>query len=126
LPVTNPPGVVPDPMPPANINCGGDAFSTATPLTSGDATQFFGCLFSGGTLTHGDLYSFSDEGATSNIPFTVTNTDWKCAPGDSCSQENITIDFSPEPSTSVLFLSGLLLLSLGGFARKRFGATSRT
>ena len=35
-------------------------------------------------------------------------------------------DIFPEPRTSVLFMSGLLLISLGGIARKRFGTTSRT
>jgi hypothetical protein len=111
LPVTNPPGVVPDPTPPSNINCGGDVFSTAIPITNAGATEFFGCLFTG---------------ATSNIPFTVSNTLWKCAPGDSCSQADITISFSPEPSTSVLFMTGLLLFLLSGLARKRFGAASRS
>jgi hypothetical protein len=33
---------------------------------------------------------------------------------------------APEPGTSLLFMSGLLLFSLGPFARKRFGTTSRT
>jgi hypothetical protein len=126
LPVTNPPGVVPDPTPPSNINCGGDVFSTAIPITNAGATEFFGCLFTGGTLTNDELYSFSDVGATSNIPFTVSNTLWKCAPGDSCSQADITISFSPEPSTSVLFMTGLLLFLLSGLARKRFGAASRS
>jgi hypothetical protein len=126
LPVTDPPAMVPDPAPPSNINCGGNVFSIAVPLTNAGATEFFGCLFSGGTLTHDDLYSFSDVGSTIDIPFTVSNTLWKCAPGDSCSQKDITIDFSPEPSTSLLFVTGLLLFSLCGFARKRFGAASRT
>jgi hypothetical protein len=35
-------------------------------------------------------------------------------------------DIFPEPRTSLLFMSGLLLISLGGIARKRFGTTSRT
>jgi hypothetical protein len=33
-----------------------------------------------------------------------------------------TVDPTPEPSSSVLFMTGLLLFSLGGFARKRLGA----
>ncbi len=32
----------------------------------------------------------------------------------------------PEPHTSLLFMSGLLLISLGGIVRKRFGITSRS
>jgi hypothetical protein len=126
LPVTDPPGMVADPAPPANINCGGDVFSTAVPITNAGASEFFGCLFTGGTLTNDGLYSFSDVGATSNIPFTVSNTLWKCAPGDSCSQKDITIDFTPEPSTALLFTTGLLLFSLSGFARKRYGAAPRS
>jgi hypothetical protein len=126
LPVTNPPGSVPDPMPPSNINCGGDVFSTAIPITNAGATEFFGCIFTGGTLTNDGLYSFSDVGATSNIPFTVSNNLWKCAPGDSCTQADISINFTPEPSTYVLFMTGLLLFALSGFARKRFGAASRS
>lgn len=127
LPVSDPPGHVPDPMSPDNINCGGDEFMTvATAITNGAATEFFGCLFSGGTLTHDHVYSFTDDGATSNIPFTLSNTTWKCAPGDSCSQEDMSISFTPEPSTSVLFGSGLLLFFLGGSVRKRLGTTLRT
>jgi hypothetical protein len=34
--------------------------------------------------------------------------------------------FTPEPGTSLLFMSGLLLISLGGIARKRFRTASRT
>src|ERR1700691_2499717 len=126
LPVTNPPGSAPDPTPPSNINCGGDVFSTAFPITNSGATEFFGCIFTGGTLTNDMLYSFSDVGANSNIPFTVSNTIWKCAPGTSCTQADISINFAPEPSTSVLFMTGLLLFALSGFARKRFGAASRS
>jgi hypothetical protein len=126
LPVTDPPGMVPDPATPSNINCGGDVFSTAVPITNAGSTEFFGCIFTGGTLTNDGLYSFSDVGATSNIPFTVSGTLWKCAPGDSCSQKDITIAFSPEPSSYVLFMTGLLLFALSGFARKRFGAASHS
>lgn len=126
LPVSNPPGYVTDPMSPSNINCGGDNFSSATPITNVGATEFFGCLFSGGTLTNGQIYSFSDVGATSNIPFSLSNTTWECAPTDSCSQADMSISFTPELSTSVLFGSGLLLFFLGGFVRKRLGATLRT
>lgn len=126
LPVTNPPGFVPDPAYPDNINCGSDVFSTSTPVTDAGATEFFACSFSGGTLTNDMTYSISDVGATSQIPLSVDNTMWQCAPDTSCTQPDISIGFAPEPGTSLLFMTGILMFSLGGFARKRFGGTSRT
>ena len=126
LPVTNPPGFVPDPPSPSNINCGSDVFSSSTAITNNGATEFFGCSFAGGTLTNDTLYSISDDGATSQVPLTVDGSIWQCAPDTSCTQDDISISFAPEPGTSLLFMTGILVFSLGGFARKRFGATSRT
>jgi hypothetical protein len=39
---------------------------------------------------------------------------------------NEELEVVPEPSSSVLFMSGLVLLFLGGFARKRLGANFPT
>jgi hypothetical protein len=36
------------------------------------------------------------------------------------------LEVVPEPSSSVLFMSGLILFCLGGFARKRLGSNFRT
>jgi hypothetical protein len=38
--------------------------------------------------------------------------------------EPFTVDPTPEPSTALLYMSGLLLFLLGGFAKKRLGAHS--
>lgn len=127
--VSNPPGSYPDPAPPNNYNCGSDFFavSLAIALPPFDPDEFFGCLFTGGTITNGDLYSISISGADIPINLSLGN-DFECAPSDplSCSGDMFTVDPTPEPSTALLYMSGLLLIFLVGFAKKRMGASFRT
>jgi hypothetical protein len=124
--VANPPGFYPDPAPPNNYNCASNIFVFSFPLA--DPTQFFGCGFLLGILENNTPYSLSITGA--NIPINLSlDSDLKCAPSDPtsiCSGDKATVDPTPEPSTALLYTSGLLLIFLVGFSRKRLGASFRT
>jgi len=75
------------------------------------ADSFCGVSFQLGFLTNGetvDLQLFNPNGGP--VPDLPGNLE---APSF----------LTPEPNTGVLFMSGLLLVFLGGFARKRFGAS---
>jgi hypothetical protein len=90
--------------------------SAPPPPITGD---FVGCLYLG-LLTTGETFTLSADGGP--IVLSNPNTeDWVCQDAAQCSDGDL--DLTPEPGTGVLFASGLLLLSLAGFARKRFGAT---
>ena len=49
-----------------------------------------------------------------------------CVPASACTGGELGPLAAPEPRSYVLFMTGLLLFSLGGFARKRLGANSHT
>jgi hypothetical protein len=73
--------------------------------------DFCGVSFQLGFLTHGemvDLQFYNPEGGS--VP---------AIPGNLLPPA----DLAPEPNTGVLFMSGLLLVFLGSFARKRLGAS---
>jgi len=74
-------------------------------------------------------------GATFGQTFTLTVDGGPITlslPGDVCAGDstdctsggNVTVDPTPEPSTALLFLSGLALLSLAGVGKRYFGANS--
>jgi len=122
--VSTPPSYYPDPAPPNNYNCGSNFMTVSFPIVFPVSYPplklgFFGCGFTGGTLTDGQ-YSLTIAG--SNIPIDLSlGQGWGCANIDmsSCSGDMVTVDPTPEPSTAVLYLSGLLLIFLVGFFRKR-------
>ncbi len=134
--VANPPSYYLDPPPPSDYNCGSDVFTTsspivysATPPPTPPPAYFFGCNFWGGTITSGETYSISIAGSDIPILISLDNDGtpvWECAATDasSCSGDMATVDPTPEPSTSLLYMSGLLLFLLVGFFRKRFRAAS--
>jgi hypothetical protein len=82
---------------------------------------FSGCAFADGGIPAGTTISIAVEGVGGVPPPYVT---FVIPAGFEDAGSDITL--SPEPGTSLLFMSGLLLISLGGIARKRFGTTSRT
>jgi len=91
---------------------------------------FTGCSYFGFYPPGGDTTPTITLG--SNTPGPITLVGGTCDPtlsgeagGVACGPDG-TVDLAPEPSTGVLFMSGLLLLSLAGFARKRFGVGSVT
>ena len=85
--------------------------------TSEVTGNFIGCAFSG-KLTRGDTFTISAQGGTVVLSLP---TGFSCQAGQNCSGNDINL--TPELGTGFLFLSGLLLFSLGGFARKRFGVS---
>jgi hypothetical protein len=65
------------------------------------------------------------ESVFGNIPFTFEPiSTWGCQEGETCFNPDgtWTVDPTPEPTTALLFMTGLLLFSLGGFVRRRLGA----
>jgi len=74
---------------------------------------------------NGETFDMSVMGGT--IGF-VLPAGTSCVPASECTTvdgvTSFSIDPVPEPHSSVLFMTGLLLFSLGSFARKRFGASS--
>lgn len=84
---------------------------TLSPLT------FTGCAFADGSIPGGTTISIAVEGFGGVPPPAVT---FVIPAGFVDAGMDITL--SPEPGTSLLFMSGLLLI--GFFARKRFGTTS--
>jgi hypothetical protein len=81
---------------------------------------FLGCLFTGTLPTGVSTFTISADGApvVLGLPAGFTCPDGGCS-GDQ-------INLTPEMGTSFLFMTGLLFLSLAGFARKRFGANHVT
>jgi hypothetical protein len=76
----------------------------------------------GHSLMPGLLLDFS-----SNIPIALGQSgNTACVPVSACSNNVLGPLLAPEPRSSVLFMTGLLLFSLGGFARKRLRADSHT
>lgn len=59
----------------------------------------------------GGLVSFASTGGLSCISGCAADGSW-------------TVDPTPEPGTFVLYMTGLLLFLIAGFAKKRFGANS--
>jgi hypothetical protein len=92
-------------------------FSFDTVAFSG---KFFGCAFDG-ILFPGETFSVGSSGPiTLDLP---PGGPVGCTSG--CGPDG-QIDLFPEPSTWVLFVTGLLLLCVAGFARKRFGSVRLT
>jgi hypothetical protein len=78
----------------------------------------------GESLTGGLALDFS-----SNIPILLgQSNNTACVPASACSNGVLAPLFilTPEPSSSLLFTTGLLLFSLVGFVRKRLGANFPT
>jgi hypothetical protein len=93
-------------------------------VTDDNGTTFFGfTLFLPGA-TNGQTFSLTVTGD----PITLALPPIDVCVGDSianCSDASqVTVDPTPEPTTALLFLSGIVLLSLAGFAKKRFAADS--
>jgi len=116
--VPGPPGSFLVANPPA-FTCDSNVFACA-PDEIGN--EFFAFSFFDGTLTSGETFTLSsDEPLDLSLP-----------PGFTCNQPNAcstvdgmpVVNLTPEPGTAVLFLSGLI--SVVGFAKKRFGANART
>jgi hypothetical protein len=80
------------------------------PTYTGDIVT--GCAYVG-VMFGGTMFT-----AGANGPLNVT---FPAAVGDSTVELDPPV---PEPGTGILFITGFLLLSLGGFARMRFGASS--
>jgi len=77
--------------------------------------SFCGVSFQLGFLTNGEVVDLQLYNPNPNGPAPPPIPDNLVAPSI----------LAPEPNTGVLFMSGLLLVFLGGFARKRFGASLR-
>jgi hypothetical protein len=95
-------------------------------LVETDGGALSGFLFfqpSNDGLTPGTLLDLS-----SNIPVMLGQSgNTVCVPAGACMGGELDpLATTPEPRSSVLFMTGLLLFSLGGFARKRLGARSHT
>lgn len=125
LSVADPPSFYNDPAPPANYNCASNFFTSSVPITASPfppAVQFLGCAFAGGTLTNGDPYSLTISGADIPLDFSLGGV-FQCDSSDlsACPAGTGTfvVDPTPEPSTAVLYSSGLLLIFLVGLVRKR-------
>jgi len=93
-------------------------------VTDDNGTTFFGfTLFLPGA-TMGQTFSLTVTGD----PITLSLPPMNVCVGNSianCSDATeVTVDPTPEPSTALLFLSGIALLSMAGFAKKRFAADS--
>jgi hypothetical protein len=86
------------------------------PQFPGETGTFTGCEYWSGDLSAHTTYGVADVGGTA--PFLIPEGHGIEDAGDPA--------FTPEPGTSLLYVSGLLLISLGDIARKRFGTTSRT
>jgi hypothetical protein len=72
--------------------------------------------------TNGQTFTLTVDGGpiTLTLPGDICEGDsTDCTPGG-----NVTVDPTPEPSTALLFLSGLALLSLVGVGKRYFGANS--
>jgi PEP-CTERM motif len=72
--------------------------------------------------TYGQTFSLTVDGG----PITLTLPSDTCEGGstDCTPGGNVTVDPVPEPSTALLFMSGLALLFLAGVAKRYFGARS--
>jgi hypothetical protein len=114
LAVPTPPGSYS--VPPL-YTCYSDVFLESLPTGTLFPLTFTGCNFADGMIP-------------ANTPITISATGGPVVldlpPGFTCSEgcSGDQIDLTPELGTGFLFLTGLLLLSLGAFARKRFGANS--
>jgi hypothetical protein len=94
------------------INGIGGPFAPQFPgLGSLSKGTFTGCEYWDGDITAGTTVGIAEEGGLAPL----------IIPEDLGGGTEF-----PEPRTSVLFMSGLLLISLGGIARKRFASNSRT
>jgi len=82
---------------------------------------FTGCAFADGSIPANTTISLAIAGLGGVPPPATT---FVIPDGFVGAGEDITL--APEPGTSLLFVSGLLLISLGSIARKRFRTTSRT
>jgi hypothetical protein len=114
LAVADPPGFYS--VPPV-YTCGSNIFGEAVPTgTLFPTITFTGCNFADGTIPADTPITISSMGGPVilDLPEGFTCPDGGCSDGQ--------IDLTPEPRTSVLFVTGLLLFSLAGFARKRLGA----
>ena len=87
------------------------------------SASFLGCDFAGIVPPGESTYTISSSGGPIVLEL-PPGSDFSCQAGQSCSGNDI--DLTPELGTGILFLSGLLIFSLGGFARKRFGVSSHT
>jgi hypothetical protein len=128
LEVATPPGELPNPL---SYSCGGNVFAACSivdnsPTPPPTPTELFGFFF---YTPEGDTAPIFSPGetfsVTSTAPITLLLPDVPfvtCDPPSSCPLVNGApqIDLSPEPGTALLFMSGLI--SVIGFARKRFGA----
>jgi hypothetical protein len=123
----NPPSGVPDqsPFPLYSCDSTGGAFiffadTVPFPALSPPAT-FLGCDLLGFLPPGISTFTLSADGApvVLGLPAGFTcQTASQCPDGE--------IDLTPEPGTGILFMSGLLLVGLAGFARKSFGANLAT
>jgi len=99
----------------------GVGFQQFAPNGTFPPLKFTGCAFADGSLPANTTISIAVEGLGGAPPPAVT---FVIPPGFDNAGSDITL--SPEPGTSLLFMSGLLLISLAVIVRKRFGTTSRT
>jgi hypothetical protein len=100
----------PGPISPAGYSCGSDDFLGCLILENGifcPRNEFCGVSFLLGYLKNGESVTFS-----SNDP-SLPITDFLYPS---------SLAATPEPDTALLFMTGLVSLSLVGFARKRFRA----
>jgi hypothetical protein len=93
-------------------------------ITDDNGTSFFGfTLFLPGA-TNGQTFSLTVMGD----PITLALPPGQVCVGDSipdCSDAStVTVDPTPEPTTALLFMSGIVLLSLVVFTKKRLAADS--
>ena len=87
---------------------------TSDGITTG---TFNGCVYLG-DLDSGTKFTLNDSvSASFKLPANV------CTAANACGG---VVSLAPEPSSSVLFISGLILLCLGGLPRKRLKANFRT
>jgi len=90
-----------------------DNFQGGPPPTS---ATFLGCVFLGVLPPGLSTFTISANGPVS----LDLGAGFSCQADQSCVGDEV--ELAPEPGTGLLFMTGLLLLSLAGLARKRFGA----
>lgn len=98
------------PIPPGGVTCASNVFAGCMPLEVGG--DFYGLSFFDGSVTDGEiLYLSSNEPIKLTLP-----TGFSCEPPSSCPGGEISL--SPELGSGILFMSGLVFLVFGRFARR--------
>ena len=83
------------------------------------SASFLGCDFLGLVPSGVSTYTISSSGGY----VTLDLGSGFCPDGETSCPAGTEVTLAPEPNTFLLFMSGLVLFCMGGFARKRFGVS---